>query len=338
MITVQTASRLHFGLLSFPCEYWPNHLGQVSMPARRFGGVGLMVESPGIVLRFRPANTWLAQGPLADRALAFARSFVGCMGMVDHVLSGALKKLMSPPQEIFVERGTPEHVGLGTGTQLGLAVARGLAEVWKLPVEAQDMFFGVRGRGRSALGYHGFLQGGFLVEAGQKNQSTISPLVVRLPFPDEWRIVLVIPPGSGVHGMEEKEAFQQLLTEGIPLEQIERLCRLTLLGLLPALIELDLKTFGEALFDYNSLAGQAFAKFQGGTYASPRVAELIQFIRRQEIMGVGQSSWGPTVFAVVENESRGKELASQIRGAFGLQEHEVIVTAACNHGATVTQC
>jgi beta-RFAP synthase len=186
------------------------------------------------------------------------------------------------------------------------------------------------------LGFHGFFHGGFLVEAGQKSQERISPLVARLAFPEAWRIVLVIPPGeSGVHGMEEKEAFQQLLTEGIPLQQIEHLCRLTLLGLLPALVERDLKTFSEALFEYNSLAGQTFAKFQGGTYASPRITELVQFIRGQGIPGVGQSSWGPTVFAITEDEIIANDLARHIRQSFHLQENDVIVTSACNHGATV---
>ncbi len=337
MITVQTASRLHFGLLSFPCEYWPNHLGQVAVPARRFGGVGLMLESPGIALRFRPSNTWSAHGPLAERAQAFACNFVSCMGTVDHVFSGTLRKLMSPPQEIIVERSTPEHAGLGTGTQLGLAVARGLSEAWKLPVEALDMFLGVRGLGRSALGFHGFFHGGFLVEAGQKSQPIISPLVARLPFPETWRIVLVISPGSpGLHGSEEREAFQQLLAEGVPMAQIERLCRLTLLGLLPALIELDFKGFGEALFEFNSLAGQAFAKFQGGTYASARIAELIQYIRNQGIPGAGQSSWGPTVFAVTEHESQANDLVRKVREKFSLQKHEVVVTAASNQGAKVS--
>src|SRR5260370_15380762 len=116
MITVQTASRLHFGLLSFPCEYWPNHLGQVSMPARRFGGVGLMVESPGIALRFRPANTWSAQGPVAERGLGSAWSFLTSLGMVHPSLSGPVRELMLPSQEIILEPSTPQHVGLGTRT------------------------------------------------------------------------------------------------------------------------------------------------------------------------------------------------------------------------------
>jgi beta-RFAP synthase len=297
-----------------------------------------MVEAPGITLRFRPADTWSAQGPLSERALAFASTFVGCMGIADHVLAGKIRKLMSPPQEIIIERCSPEHVGLGTGTQLGLAIARGLSEVWKLPIEAQDMFFGARGHGRSALGFHGFFQGGFLVEAGQTKQGTISPLVARWPFPNDWRIALVILPGqSGVHGMEEKEAFQKLLTEGIPLQQIETLCRLTLLGLLPAVVEHDFKSFSEAIFDFNSLAGQAFSRFQGGTYASPRISELVQFIRDQGVTGAGQSSWGPTVFAIVEDEARAEALAANLRQAFNFQESEVIVTSACNHGAIVTE-
>ena len=148
--------------------------------------------------------------------------------------------------------------------------------------------------------------------------------------------MLVIPPwGTGLHGQEESEAFQQL--HALPLSQTEKLCRLVLLGLLPALIENDLAAFGEALFDFNHSAGQAFAAIQNGTYASPRITELIQFIRRQGIAGVGQSSWGPTVFAVIEDESRGNELTRRIRDAFGLQEHEVMVTRACNQGASINK-
>jgi beta-RFAP synthase len=337
MITVQAASRLHFGLLSFPYgPNWPDHLGQMILPARRFGGVGLMVQSPGIALQIRPAKSWSAQGPLAERTLAFARHFVCLLGIADHKFSDTLRGLMSPPQEIIVERSAPEHAGLGTGTQLGLAVARGLSEAWRLPVEAVDLCLRAGRGGRSALGFHGSYHGGFLVEAGQTIHSRISPLVTRLLFPEAWRIVLVIPPwGVGRHGFEETEAFRQLLAEGIPLEQIECLCRLILLGLLPALVEVDFKSFGEALFAYNSLAGEAFAKFQGGTYASPRITELVQFIRSQGIAGAGQSSWGPTVFAVTEDQSQATDLARRVRETFSLPENQVVVTSACNHGATV---
>ncbi len=337
MIVVEAPSRLHFGLLSFPAgPWWPNHLGQVTVPARRFGGVGLMIHSPGLSLRLRPAKDWSARGPLADRAWGFALRFMDSLRAEENEFSNMHSGLIPRALEITIERSAPEHAGLGTGTQLALAVARGLSEAWKLPVKPVDLCLRARRGARSALGFHGFFQGGFLVEAGQASDSRISPLVTRLPFPEAWGIVLVIPSWKmGMHGLEESDAFRQLLSDGIPLQQIERLCRLTLLGLLPALVELDFKSFGEALFDYNSLAGEAFTKAQGGTYASPRVTELVQFIRRQGIAGVGQSSWGPTVFAIVEDESRGEKLARQVRTTFGLHENEVLVTIACNQGATV---
>jgi len=337
MITVQTASRLHFGLLSLAAgSDWPNQLGQTTSPARSYGGVGLMVQSPGLALRIRPATEWSARGPLAERVLEFIRRFLDYYPWDDDVFSPPLRELALPAQEIIVERSAPEHAGLGTGTQLGLAVSRGLAEAWNLPPHAKDLCRRVGRGARSALGFHGFFQGGFLVEAGKKRPSEISPLVARIPFPEQWRIVLIIPSGGpGLHGFEESEAFQQLLSQGVSLKQTESLCRLVLLGILPAVLELDFKNFGEALFEFNHRAGQAFAGVQGGAYTSPRIVELVQFIRRQGFAGAGQSSWGPTVFAIAEDESAAQDLVCLIRGAFNLQDNDIRVTTACNQGAKV---
>jgi len=54
----------------------PTGTARRTLPARRFGGVGLMVRQPGIRLTVRPALAWSAEGPLAERALAYARRFV----------------------------------------------------------------------------------------------------------------------------------------------------------------------------------------------------------------------------------------------------------------------
>ena len=151
----------------------------------------------------------------------------------------------------------------------------------------------------AALGVHGFAQGGFLVEAGKRSEE-VSPLVARLAFPEEWRIVIAIPPAEvGLFGESEREAFRELL--GRP-ALTDALCRLVLLGMLPALIERDLDTFGEALYDFNARAGEVFAPVQGGTYAGRRVEEIVTLVRRLGVRGVGQSSWGPAVFAVVGDE------------------------------------
>jgi predicted sugar kinase len=63
------------------------------------------------------------------------------------------------------------------------------------------------------------------------------------------------------------------------------------------------------------------------------VAEWIAFLRGQGVRGVAQSSWGPTVFAVVADEEQAERLASRLRAYFTLDPANVVVTPACNHGA-----
>jgi beta-RFAP synthase len=312
MLRIQTASRLHFGFLSLPG----------GEGARRFGGVGLMVERPGLRLSAAPAADWSAEGPLSGRALTFARAFARSVGDV-------------PPQRFIVEQAAPEHVGLGTGTQLGLAVGRLLATAAGLDLSAAELARRV-GRGlRSALGVHGFEQGGFLVEAGKRSDEGLSPLAVRVAFPEAWRVLLAIPrQAPGLHGPDEQGAFRKL-AESAAVVPTDALCRLVLLGMLPALAEGDVEAFGEALFDFNARVGEAFAGVQGGPYAGPRVAELVAFLRGEGARGVGQSSWGPAVFAVVGDEERAAELAARAQRQFGLSADEAFVTRACNHGAVV---
>src|SRR5262249_15266403 len=159
------------------------------VPARQFGGAGLMVEQPGLCLAVRPAAEWSAAGPLAERALDFARRF-----------AGALPPATLPPQHIVVEASPPEHMGLGTGTQLGMAVARALAEAAGLALDGPELARRVGRGARSGLGVHGFTHGGFLVDGGKRAADGVAPLVARLAFPEEWRVVVVLPPwGRGRH-------------------------------------------------------------------------------------------------------------------------------------------
>jgi beta-RFAP synthase len=321
MISVHAFSRLHFGLLN----PWR---GQ----GRSFGGVGLMVERPSLRLRVEASETWSSSGALGERVLAFAQRFAQAARQEEGEKDLA-------PRHVAVEEVGPEHAGLGVGTQLGLAVASALAASWGLTCDLRTLARRV-GRGlRSAVGAHGFAQGGLIVEAGKSVPDRLAPLVARQPFPEAWRLVLILPGERaevGVHGGREVEAFAQLEARPGSPERTDVLCRLVLLGLLPALVEADVDTFGEALYEFNRRVGEAFAPVQGGVYASPRVAELVAFVRGQGVCGVGQSSWGPTVYAVVADADRAQRLAGRLRDHFGLPEASVLVTAACNHGATIT--
>jgi beta-RFAP synthase len=313
-VTVRTPGRLHFGLF---CP------GEPVRPGRRFGGAGLMVERPAIHVEIADAPAWSAEGPSADRALTFARQFVQTL----------------PPEQLYASQHVRvvscprEHIGLGTGTQLGLAVARALAVRYGLDLSAVELARGV-GRGRrSALGIHGFQVGGFLVEAGHGDHGGIAPLVARADFPEAWRVVLVLPQsGQGLHGPPEMQAFRELSPAAQARTDI--LCRLVLLGMLPALAEADGRAFGEALYEFNRRSGEFYREVQGGPYAGAAVARQVEYLRRQGIAGAGQSSWGPAVFAVVENADRAEDVAARLRREFALGTDELLVTPGCNRGAT----
>jgi beta-ribofuranosylaminobenzene 5'-phosphate synthase len=329
VIRVETGSRLHFGLFSLPganAEHskWLDGEGQPSIPARNFGGAGLMVKYPGIALTVAPAAAWSAQGPCAGRALNFAKTVCAGLGVQQ---SFAVNMELCPQ----------EHVGLGTGTQLGLAVARAIAMATDHADSAVTDLAKLVGRGRrSALGIHGFVHGGFLVEAGKPEPDGISPLVAQLQLPDEWSVLLVIPRGlQGDHGQREAEAFQQLERTPQILARTEALCRVVLLGMLPALAERDLESFGNAVYDFNRRVGEMFMPWQGGIYSHPAAAELICGLRNAGVKGVGHSSWGPTVFAIVPCQEAAS-LGDWLCRKYGLQRADIVVTSAKNAGATTT--
>ncbi|HEV3447500.1 MAG TPA: hypothetical protein VG099_22860 [Gemmataceae bacterium] len=328
LIRVRTGSRLHFGLLNLPShddeeDREPTSTGSKD---RQFGGVGMMVTEPGISLVVQPAAAWRAEGPLADRALAFARQ-----------VQKALPGTPIPPQHLVIESCAREHAGLGTGTQLGLAIAGALGRLAGMDHLPAEELAGLVGRGvRSALGIHGFAQGGFLVEAGKRRPRDISPLVARFAVPESWRMVVLVPADAkGLHGVHERNAFRRLEACKQARTSVNALCRLIVLELLPALADQDLKEFGRALYEFNLRVGRIFALVQGGTYSHPHTQEIVSFIRKQDVPGTGQSSWGPSVFAVVEDLPKALWLRARLQSRFGLVASEIILSSPANHGADI---
>ncbi len=319
-VRVRTPSRLHFGLLAF---------GEAS--PRQFGGVGVMIERPGNELTVRPAGAASGDGRSelgADaRAGEFLRRFRDSLDPAARCQPLELT--------VHVTRSAPEHVGLGTGTQLAMAVARAAAVfAGRGELAPEELARRVRRGDRSAIGVHGFYHGGFLVDGGKKDLATISPLVARLNFPEDWHLVLVIPPGAqGLHGRAEREAFGGLAP--IAPAITAQLCRLTLLGMLPSIAERDFAGFSAALSEYGRKVGECFAACQGGVYADPRAPEIIDAIHRQGVRGIAQSSWGPTLCAVTESRLRGEWLAARLPDAIGDLKAEIVCTTANNLGARI---
>ena len=222
------------------------------------------------------------------------------------------------------------------GTQLSLAIVRLLEELEVGPeITVRDLAT-LSGRGRrSGIGLHGFVHGGLIVDGGRRNQADPPPLVARAHFPEDWSILIVRPPGPrGRHGEEENQAFSELPV--LPERITERLCRLVLLGILPALAEHNLPAFGAAVSELQHHVGSLFAPLQGGLYASRESAALIDELERLGLAGAGQSSWGPSLYAFGEvSESEQMSISARIQSDFGLDASAILWTRAANHGAVL---
>ncbi len=118
-------------------------------------------------------------------------------------------------------------------------------------------------------------------------------------------------------------------------EEVGKICRLTMLKLLPALSERDIKSFGEALTSIQEVIGGYFAQVQGGKFTRADVADTIEFMKEMGAFGVGQSSWGPALYGVVKQEEAKEALHKVIaylnKGVGG----QAFIAKANNKGATV---
>ncbi len=291
-IVVTAPARLHFGMLD------PAGVG-----ARRFGGFGVGIESPRVVVSVAPRSddAILVTGSQADRAESFARRAWSSFGLAGGV-------------DIEVREAIPPHMGLGSGTKLGLAIARGLAGLADISAGPEQLAE-ASGRGaRSSVGSWTFAAPGLVIEAGVPDGGWISPLVARYPMPERWRCVLALPlGGEGLSGDAEDRFFSQLQESG---EAEPRVSRLLLTALLPGLLTGDIDEFGVALTQIQHEIGSIFAVQQGGVF-HPRAAPLVDALQALGVGAVGQSSWGPAVYGIVDGPERAAGVAERLRVAAG---------------------
>jgi beta-RFAP synthase len=309
-VEVFAPARLHLGFLDLN-----GGLG------RRFGGLGVAIEGLGTRLTVSLAATAAANGPCAARAL----DYLGRAATAFGVPNGA---------RITISQTCPEHVGLGSGTQLGLAVAAALAHLHGLPLGARALAMAIERRARSGIGIGAFERGGFVVDGGRKTSMEPATVITRLEFPSDWRFLLVLDPArQGLHGPAESAAFAALPKFNDALAG--ELCRRLMLQLLPGIIERDFAAVSDALGEIQRRLGEYFSPTQNGAYSSQAVAEAMEHLSRAGLTGLGQSSWGPTGFALADSAERADALVADFarRGVHG--ELEFRVVGARNRGADI---
>jgi beta-RFAP synthase len=287
-IRVEAPARLHLGMLDVAGE-----------GTRRFGGLGVAVSRPAVVVEASASGELSVEGPDAERALSVARRCQRILGA-----GGGAR--------VRVLEAIPPHMGLGSGTKLALPVTAALAALGGQNPDPAAVARAAGRGARSAVGLWTFVLGGLVVEGGvRRDGQPPAPLLMRHAMPDEWRCVLAIPEAEpGLSGPAEADAFARLRPDP---GRAALIAQVVLTSLLPALVERDLAEFGAALTRLQRLVGDGFATIQGGTF-HPRAGALVGALLRLGAAGAGQSSWGPAVYGLVGSEQKGRELARDLEG------------------------
>jgi beta-ribofuranosylaminobenzene 5'-phosphate synthase len=304
MIEVRTCARLHLGLID-------NNGGQ----GRLYGSIGVAVNAPQLILNAEIADSLLVEGLETERVYTYAQRFINQYGAP----SGA---------HINVVESIPPHVGLGSGTQLGLAVGAALARLAGLRLSTAEIALAVERGLHSGIGIATFQHGGFVLDGGHRIHAPqgdawgmdkrarktvkdrVPPLLFKHPVPRNWFFVLVLPEiEPGISGEKEKEAFLQLPVA--PENLVEKISWVLLMKMLPALVEKDIANFGQALTQIQCMVGDCFASAQGGRFAAPILERLVRFLIDNGAAGAGQSSWGPAIYGLVEGKRKAAKLARE---------------------------
>jgi len=312
-VRVIAPARLHLGFLDLNGD-----LG------RRFGSIGLAIDRPATELVLSRGRSFAVNGPDRQRALAILQRFA------ESFAPGAA-------YQVDIKTAIPPHSGLGSGTQLALAVGAALMALEGLKLDVSALGELVDRGARSAIGMAAFERGGFIVDGGRGAKEGAPPILMRADFPEAWRALLIIDHGTaGVHGEAEAKAFATLP----PLAETAaaRVCRLVLMQLVPGLMEADIEAFGAALTEIQSIVGGHFAAAQGGgPWTSPAVGRIAEKLKEAGAFGIGQSSWGPTGFAFTPTKEIAEGLYDSLIEAARAEGLEILVGRGRNRGASI-QC
>jgi len=323
-VVVQTPSRIHMTLIDM-------HGGS----GRVDGGVGITLDEPGILLEVS-ANPELevngCDSVTRERIMDTARTVLGGLRIGGSV-------------SVTVRENVPSHIGLGSGSQVMLATARGIAEVYGRQVAVKDLAFLTGRGGTSGIGTAAFEHGGFIMDGGhafgkdrekygfRPSSASVGvhppPIIARHEFPSDWRVLLAIPRiPAGASGSKEKDIFRNHCP--VPVDEVRELCHEILMRLLPGIVEEDLDLFGSSV---NAIQGLGFKKVELSLQPG-EIQALLETVRSAGAAGAGMSSFGPTIYAIGDTDMQEIQRAAQ---AF-MDEHgggSTLITRARNSGALV---
>jgi len=304
-VTVRAPGRLHLGFLD-----------PAGSLGRRFGSLGLVVNGfeTELELSASQGEPVIARGRAERAELARAAEYLTLLQR--H--SGC-----QAPLQLKLLRVLPAHAGFGSGTQLALAIGRAFAQWHRLDVSTAKLAQWL-GRGvRSGIGVAGFDQGGLLVDGGPRADGGPAPVLSRIALPAAWRVVVVQDNlHEGLSGADERHALATL--SPLPQALAADICHQVLMRVLPGAADAEFAPFAAGIARIQQVMGEHFAAAQGGAaFTSPAVGRLMAWLGgagRAALAGepaaaTGQSSWGPSGFAILPTQALAEAAVEAARAA-----------------------
>jgi len=290
---------------------------------RHFGSIGIALDDISTRIRLSSAPQLHFSGISSARAEKYAQR-----------LCDALKV----PNQLHIQIDSliPEHIGLGSGTQMALAMGVALNSFYQLNLSVREIAKLSDRGARSGIGIGIFEKGGLVVDGGRGELTQTPPIISQLVLPAAWRFILVFDQrGQGLHGEQEKIAFKKL--PPFSHHEAARLCYLLLMQGLPAVAEGDLAKFGDVISQLQQSVGEHFAAAQGGLFTSTEVGLAMDWLQQQGAVAIGQTSWGPTGFCAVATPEHATALLIELKQRFAdFKNLSFAAVRAKNTGGEVT--
>jgi len=323
-VVVETGSRIHLGLIDL-------HGGS----GRVDGGIGIALADPRVLLEARQSAEIQVNG---------------CDSQTARLVEGIAKSTLAGIRagagiSVTLRSSYQSHAGLGSGSQLAIATAKAICELYGRSLKVPELAKLTGRGGTSGIGTAAFENGGFIIDGGHRfgpkgEKTQFAPssaskgvrpaaVTVRHDFPADWKIVLAIPEiPEGASGGREADIFKKHCP--VPLDEVRALCHEVLVRMLPGIVERDLDLFGSSV---NAIQGLGFKKVEH-SLQPPEMQQLLNAMRSAGAAGAGMSSFGPTLFAFCDTGVAGVESAARsfMDGWCG---GTTLVTSAKNSGAAV---
>ncbi|MFW6142484.1 MAG: beta-ribofuranosylaminobenzene 5'-phosphate synthase family protein [Candidatus Saliniplasma sp.] len=269
---IKTPSRLHMGIIDLSREF-----------IRSYGALGLTIKD-GFTIEVETIEK--------DLRVKASKRNVKDVRKVYNRIKKDLK--IKNGFRVRVEEDIPRHVGLGSTTQLCLGTGFAMAKLSGHdidPIKLAKMI----GRARfSAIGTYGFKHGGFILEGGKSAPMEVPPLLFQNDIPEDWRFIIISAnEWEGFDESEEQPIMEELkVSKRFP----QIISHHIVMGILPALKARDIEDFGYHMTHIQKTVGKSFSDYQQGIF-HPAVGDIINELKKHTY-GVGQSSWGPTIYGL----------------------------------------